>query len=90
MCSEQRSLQHFRFVSLFATAHEGKNNSQKNKSYARTHRGMRLVHDGATSHTTRKTVNLLQANTVNYLTIQITDLNQIDHVCPISGTLSAV
>ena len=61
-----------------------------------------MTHDGATSHTARKTVNLLQANSdpiiywireankVNYLAIQIIDLNQIDHISPISGTLSAV
>ena len=76
--------------SLFATAHDGKNSSQKNKSYVRTDRGMRLTHEGATFHATRKTVNRLQANRVNYLAIQIIDLNQIGHICPISGTLSAV
>ena len=42
--------------------------------------GMRLLHDGATSHTARKTVNLLQANRVSVLAIQITDLNRIDHI----------
>ena len=56
------------------------NCSQKNKSYVRIDRGIRLAHDGATFHTARK----------NYLAIQIIDLNQIDHICPISGTLSAV
>ena len=54
-----------------------------------TLRGMRLTQDGATSHTAHKTVKLLQANRVNYLAIQIIDLNQIDHICPISGTLSS-
>ena len=51
---------------------------------------MRLTHDGATFHTAHKTVNLLQANSVNYLAIQIIDLNQTDHICPIAETLSAV
>ena len=59
---------------FFATAHDGKDNAQKNKSYARTHRGTRLKHDGATSHTARMTVNLLKANKDNYLAIQIIDL----------------
>ena len=49
---------------------------REKKTYAWTHRGMRLKHDGATSHTARKTVNLLQANIVNYLAIQIMDLNR--------------
>ena len=75
-------------ISLFANAHEGKKNSQKNKSYIRTHKGMRLTHDGATFHTARKTINLVQAKRVYVLTI--TDLNRIDHICPTSGTLSAV
>ena len=39
--------------SLFATAYGVKYISQKNKSYTQTHWGMRLVHDDATSLTTR-------------------------------------
>ena len=69
-----------KFLFLPQYSHKGKKNSQKYKSYARTHRGMRLLHDGATSHTARKTVNLLQANRVNILAIQITDLNRINHI----------
>ena len=77
MCSEQSSLQQFLCISFcffffffffsffFVTAHEGKSSSQKYKTYARTRRGMRLMHDGATTHTARKTVNLLQASRVN-------------------------
>ena len=42
--------------------------------------GMRLLQDGAASHTARKTVNLLQASRDSVLAIQITDLNQIDHI----------
>ena len=57
--------------SFFATAHEGKNSFHKNKSYARFHRGMHLMHDIAASHTAHKTVKL---------PMQITDLNQIDHI----------
>ena len=84
------SISNLVLFSLFATAHEGKNISHKNKSYARSHRGMRLMHDGTASHTARKTVKLVQVNRVNHLAIQITDLNQIDHICPIFGILSAV
>ena len=73
--------------SPFATAHDLKTSSHKNKSYARTRRGMRMTHDGATSHTTHKTVNLLQANRVNYLHVAIQIIDLIDHTCPISGTL---
>ena len=73
-----------------AIAHGGKNISQKTKSYARTHRGMRLMHDSVMSHTACKTVNLLKANRVNVLAFQITHLNRIDHICPIFGVLKAV
>ena len=43
-------------------------------------RGMRLTHDGVTSHTARMTINLLLANRVNVSATQITDLNRIDHI----------
>ena len=46
---------------------------------------MLLTHEGATFNAARKTVNLLQANRVNYLATQIIDLNQIDHICPYLG-----
>ena len=69
--SEQKSLQQFLRISfsfcfLFPTAHKGKNSSHKNKSYRRSHRGMRLLHDGAMSHTACKTVKLLQVNNDTY------------------------
>ena len=51
-----------RFVFSLPQHMEGKNISQKNKSYARTHWGMRLMHDGATSLTARKTVYIRTAS----------------------------
>ena len=96
MCSKKRSLQQFlrtsfSFCILFLPQYmKGRTVLRKNKSYAQSHMGMRLMHEGATSRTARKPVNLLQANRVNVLAIQITDLNQSDHICPIFGMLSAV
>ena len=74
MCSEQTSLQQFLRISfsflfsLIATAHKGKNSSQKNKLYART--------QGYASDAQRCDVSY----GVNVLAIQITDLNRIDHM----------
>ena len=90
MCSEQRSFQQFLLFSLFATSHEGKNNSQKIKLYAWTHRVMRLMHNGATSRTCTVRMTATVANRVNVSAIQITGLNRIGHICPVSGTLLAV
>ena len=41
---------------------------------------MRLMHNGATSHTARMAISLLLANGVNVLAIKIADLNRIDHI----------
>ena len=76
MCSEQRSLQlriSFSFCFLFLPQQQ----FSENKSYAWTHKGMRLMQDGATSNAVRKTVNLLQPDRINGLAIQITDLNRM-------------
>ena len=69
MYSEQRSLQQFLRISfsfcfLFLPQHmEGSSEHFSEKqSYAQTHWGMRLMHDGATSLTERKTVNLRSAS----------------------------
>ena len=76
MCSDQRSLQQFLRISfsfffffsfLPQLAHEGQNSFQKNKSYARTHMGMRL--------TVRRLIQAQDckpsASRVNVLAIQI-------------------
>ena len=52
----------FLFSFFFAKAHGGKNIFQKNKSYARIHWGMCLMHDVATSLTACQTVNLSHPN----------------------------
>ena len=94
ICSEQSFSEQFLRVSsfcfLFLPQHMTGRTVLRKKSYAWTHMGMHLTHDGATFQTARKTVNLLQANRVNYLAIQIIDLNHINHICPTSGTLLAV
>ena len=84
MCSEQRSLQQFLRISFsffcfpFLPQHlKGRTVLRKTNYMVR---GMRLMHDDATSHTARMTINFLLAKRVNVLAIQITD---------VSGTLSA-